>query len=683
MNDYQPVLFSNKTECCACGACISICPKNAISFSEDSFGFLYPEINRNLCIKCGACVSICAFKDKKVQNSPIEVYAAVAKAREIVEESSSGGVFAVIAKAVLAHGGVVVGAAFQDDYEVKHIAISSEDELKKLQGSKYTQSNVNNIYTMVESYLKKDKEVLFSGTPCQVDGLKSYLQKEYKKLITVDIICHGVPSNKMFQEYIRNIEEKEHSKINCFKFRDKTFGWGINASAVIHGKKKRIWQNMSSYLYYFAKGWIYRDSCYQCKYTNSHRTGDITLGDFWGIEKQHPEYLGKKGWDETKGISVVIVNTSNGERIIKQVLDDLDLRVSTFEKAAVSNEQLRHPIKSGKRAEILNVYRSGGWYNVEQYFRKQIGWRYYMDPLKNMIPKTLKRKLKSLKSGSIKLKKFARYFKGGDWIVLYRKKNSEEFLRLKGKKNYWYADPFLFEYDGEIFLFTEAFCIKSQIGKIAVSKMYDGIFSAPEVIIENAYHMSYPCVFSTNNKVYMIPETGEGKRLDLYEFTEFPYKVKKTTLVVGVEWADCTVCFFREEPFLVAYDERDNRSMLYRIDLEKGKLSFVSDRKHEEKHFRPAGNMFEHGGKLYRPTQNCEKTYGGSLRFNEVLDFLSLNEIGIKEMYPEDIDTRYSKLHTYNETDGYEVIDVFLKKRGIRCFIGNVKRKLHRMKMRI
>lgn len=280
------------------------------------------------------------------------------------------------------------------------------------------------------------------------------------------------------------------------------------------------------------------------------------------------------------------------------------------------------------------------------------------------------------------LKKATKYFYGGDWMVLYRKKNTKDFITLKGQKNYWYADPFLFEYNEDIYLFTEAFDTKMQIGKIAVSKLENGIFSIPKIIIENEYHMSYPCIFKNNDNIYMIPETGEGKKLEIYEFTEFPYKMTCTTLMEGEKLADSTVHFVGEDPFIISYNEEENSSKIYSLDISKSELTRVYEKKHEGRRFRPAGNLFKYEKNLYRPTQNCEESYGGSLIFNKVSDFITLEETLEKEIFPKDISSKYSKVHTYNSTEKYEVIDVFQKNIGISCLIGNVKRKVHRMKMR-
>lgn len=388
-----PILYSAKKDCCACGACLNVCPKQAISMVEDACGFRYPQLDGQFCVRCGRCKQVCAFQNSKAENSPVSVFAGVAKDENLRKTSASGGIFAAIAKKALEEGYVVYGAALQPDFSVRHIGIKSVEELPKLQGSKYTQSDIGRTYCEVKNHLDQGGKVLFSGTPCQIDGLYGYLGKDNENLVTIDIICHGVPSNKMFKDYIESLGED----VSDFVFRDKSIGWGISGSALINGKKKRIWQSSSSYLYYFTKGWIYRENCYSCKYTCQHRPADITLGDYWGIEKQHPECLGKDGWDEAKGISVIIANTAKGEALLNNMRCALDLKESTFEKAAAGNGQLKHPSKAGKKSELIELYASDGWDGVERRFRKSIGWRFYSSQIKSWIPGWIKRLLKRLK----------------------------------------------------------------------------------------------------------------------------------------------------------------------------------------------------------------------------------------------------------------------------------------------
>jgi coenzyme F420-reducing hydrogenase beta subunit len=245
--------------------------------------------------------------------------------------------------------------------------------------------------------LEEGRSVLFSGTPCQIAGLRAFLGRDYDNLLTVDIVCHGVPAAAMLQGYIKHLEEKWGAPVTAFTFRDKTLGWGINGSAACKGVagRKKLWQSDSAYLYYFTKGWIYRENCYECKYAGSHRPGDLTIGDFWGIEKQHPEYLGRNGWDESKGISFVFASSSKGEEAIGKLSQRLCMKPATFDEIAAGNGQLRHPSERGLRDEILAVYRDGGWEALEKRFYKKTGLRRYSSFIKSLIPSDVKRALKS------------------------------------------------------------------------------------------------------------------------------------------------------------------------------------------------------------------------------------------------------------------------------------------------
>lgn len=395
-----PVLFAKKEDCCGCGACMNICPQKAISMIEDEGGFLYPKIDQSKCIQCEKCKNVCAFQHNEECNQPLKTFAAVAKNKDIIKNSASGGVFAAITEQIIKEGGIVCGAAFQDDWSVHHIIIDNVNQIYKLQGSKYTQSNIDNTYTEVKKVLLQGKKVLYSGTPCQIAGLYGYLGKHDDNLMTIDIVCHGVPNNRMFQDYIKQLEANENGKVRQFTFRDKTIGWGKNGSVNIKADnknyKKKLWESASSYLYYFSKGWIQREGCYQCKYACSNRPADLTVGDYWGIEKVHSDYLGKKGWDESKGISLVIANTEIGLNLLQKVEKYVELRPSSFEKASMKNSQLNHPVAKGKRERMIQKYVEGGWKFLEKEFQEQVGWRKYTGFLKSWIPSCLKRFLKRL-----------------------------------------------------------------------------------------------------------------------------------------------------------------------------------------------------------------------------------------------------------------------------------------------
>ena len=390
-----PVLFENETQCCACGACENICPKQAISFCENESGFLYPKIDEEKCIGCEKCINVCAFNKSAVKNSPLSTYASIAKNDVVRKNSASGGIFTALAEKVISEGGFAFGVVMDEDFNIHHSIISKEEDLKKTRNSKYAQSSTEKTFQEAKNLLESGKTVLYSGTPCQIDGLLSFLKKDYDNLITVDIICHGVPNNKMFSDYINSL--KSQGELSEFIFRDKEIGWGINATVKVNGKKRKLWNSASPYLYYFTKGLIYRESCYNCKYACKNRPADITLGDYWGIEKMHPEYLDKNEWNEEKGISVVIANTNKGVEFLNSAKNEIELKPSDFEKAASANAQLRHPSKKHNRDEIISVYKSGGFAALEARFKKNIGWRIHTSRIKSLVPKLIKRKLKSMK----------------------------------------------------------------------------------------------------------------------------------------------------------------------------------------------------------------------------------------------------------------------------------------------
>ena len=396
-----PVLFDKKADCCACGACLNICHQNAISMREDACGFVYPEIDQKKCIGCGLCKKVCAFQNTDVANTPVATGVAVAKDRKIRMRSASGGIFAELAGRILQEGGLVCGAAFQRDWSVAHVLIDNMEQLSALQGSKYVYSSTEKTYSQTEKALKDGRTVLYSGTPCQIAGLYGYLRQDYVNLITVDIVCHGVPGARMFRDYIRQLEEKCSGKVKMFSFRDKTLGWGINGSADIEKagaqKKVKIWRSASSYLHYFTQGEIYRENCYSCKYACANRPADLTLGDFWGIEKEHPEYLDKDGWNEKYGISLVIASTEKGVAVLQTYGSGLEQKTSTFEAAQAGNGQLKRPAAAGNRDEIMQLYAQQGYPAVEQRFQKRMGIRKYSSQVKALIPAEIKRVLKRMR----------------------------------------------------------------------------------------------------------------------------------------------------------------------------------------------------------------------------------------------------------------------------------------------
>ena len=399
-------LFDNKSNCCGCGACVQICPPKAISMEIDEYGFEYPIINNDLCIECNSCKRVCHFQNYTENNQPIKSYAAVSKDTTLIKKSTSGGVFATIASCVLNDNGVVFGAAM--DYKnnklwTHHIKITDISELSKLQGSKYMQSDIENCYTEAKEELIRGKIVFFSGTPCQIAGLNGFLGKEYPNLITADVICHGVGSVKMFQDYIELLESKHNAKVTAFSFRDKTVGWGLDGKYdyTKNGKSfgKHLYYKLSSFYSLYIKAAFYRENCYKCKYACSNRPADFTIGDFWGVEKSQPEVLtiNSGSINEEMGISCMVINTKKGINVLEKYKDSFILESSTFEKISAHNACLVKPTEPNDiRQKVLELYKEKGFKGVDEYYWKTVGRKKIYFKILSVAPRGLKKSLKKV-----------------------------------------------------------------------------------------------------------------------------------------------------------------------------------------------------------------------------------------------------------------------------------------------
>lgn len=390
------IQFEEKRDCCGCTACVNICPKQAIVMEPDVNGFIFPKIDHDLCIECGRCIKVCAYQNILVSgDEPLATYVAINKSNDILFSSASGGLFGALANLILNKNGVIFGCVYDDDMEPKHMSVENMLNIKRIQGSKYVQSDINTTYTEAKKYLNEGRWVLYTGTPCQIAGLKSYIGKNYETLITADIICHGVPSAEFFKGYIKHLEGKLKGRVIDFKFRDKSKGWGLMGK-VIYKKGNKILEKFinpqTSYYYdYFLKGYIYRENCYECKYACSSREGDFTMGDYWGIEKAHPEI-------ETKnGVSVFLINSKKGMSLVDEISRYLNLTESTFEKAREQNGQLNNPVvKSNIRDVILKTWREGGYKAVADEYYKANKKKIIIAKLKILIPNCIKRFMKKI-----------------------------------------------------------------------------------------------------------------------------------------------------------------------------------------------------------------------------------------------------------------------------------------------
>ena len=373
------ILFYDKKDCFGCTTCKNSCPKEAIKMKEDEEGFLYPVIEKSKCIECGICKKVCPMNNyNKLFNKPL-VYAAKNIDDSIRMKSASGGAFSAISDYVLENGGVVYGASYNDKFKVEHKKAINKEERNKFMGAKYVQSNLNNIFKDVKEELEDNKLVLFTGTPCEVAGLNNYLKKDYDNLINCDIVCHGTPSPKIFEEYIKYIENK-YNKIRSISFRDKESGWKNQKWKIELEDKKVLLDSADVKIYkrIFNKHYAQRPSCHHCKFASLKRPSDITLGDFWGIEKAIPDF------SDEKGVSLLLVNTSKGKEILNLIKDKLDLRESNCESCM--QPQLDHPTKAAdNRKEFWQDYLKNGFeYVVEKYCRYS-----KLDKLKIFIKKFL------------------------------------------------------------------------------------------------------------------------------------------------------------------------------------------------------------------------------------------------------------------------------------------------------
>ena len=301
----------NKNNCNGCGTCALRCPKKAITMQEDEEGFLYPVIDKNKCINCGLCRKICSNNPLKTNDE--DVYIAINKDKKILNDSSSGGMFTIIANYVLEKNGVVFGAIYDKEINVIHNYVDSFEDLSLIRHSKYVRSNIGNCYLKVEELLKNDKMVLFTGTPCQCAGLRAYLMKEYENLLTCDIICHANASPKVFNMFKQNISKKYNSKIKKIDFRNKKkYGWHSGNHMDVELVDGKVF-DIPEYTKAFQHELINRPSCHNCRFCTEKRYSDFTIGDLWGIEKV------SQIKDDNTGISLLSVNTEKGKLIFEQL----------------------------------------------------------------------------------------------------------------------------------------------------------------------------------------------------------------------------------------------------------------------------------------------------------------------------------------------------------------------------
>lgn len=343
-------MISGRAEqCCGCTACEQICVHNAISMKENSKGFLEPYIDQDKCVNCGLCDKVCPLLKKyTVYETDFrqKYYAAKRKDDKLRRQSQSGGAFSALAEEILNQNGCVYGVGINKKVEAVYERVVNRRKLGKLKGSKYVQASVGSTYSQVENDLQNGKWVLFSGTPCHIHGLKCFLEMKHidtEKLITVDLICHGVPSPRIYREYKWLFSEMQGKKqINKFNFRDKRFGWHGHVAVITVGRKKIV---NNDFVRFFYSHFGLRDSCYACQYTSFDRQGDLTVADCWGIEKFAPEF------DDGKGCSLVLSNTAKGQDLWNII--EKEFEILTPERDQIIQPNLLHPTEMPEKTRAF------------------------------------------------------------------------------------------------------------------------------------------------------------------------------------------------------------------------------------------------------------------------------------------------------------------------------------------
>lgn len=399
--------INNKENCTSCFACYNVCPVNAIEMIEDSEGFKYPKVNKEKCINCGLCDKTCPVINNKENEGYYKrpkVIAAYTKNNHIRLDSTSGGVFSELAKKIYSENGYVCGAIYNKDWGVEHIVSDTIDDLDNLRSSKYLQSDMNDNFKQIKKLLEEGKKVLICGSPCQISGLHNFLQKNYENLYTIDFICRGMNSPKIFKGYIKYLEGKYKSKAIKVKFKNKIHGWHNFSTKVdfANGKSYIGGRYEDSFMIgYLQKNAFMRPSCYNCKFKGLPRNADITLADFWGIEKINPKM------DQNKGTSMIYINSNKGQKLFDEIKDQL-----VYEE--ISSDEVFKENTAMKESVAMTKERNGVFKEIDNLSYKELSNKYFPEP---PITKKAKIRIKNNRA-VVKLKNILR----------------RTYLKIKGEK---------------------------------------------------------------------------------------------------------------------------------------------------------------------------------------------------------------------------------------------------------
>lgn len=377
--------IKDKKDCCGCTACMNICPNGAIKMEKDEEGFTYPKIDKTLCINCNLCDKVCPIQEKKKEKSRVSIgYIVNNKDDKIRMQSTSGGAFSAISDYIITQGGIVYGACFDDDFNVLHIGVKNKEEIYRLRGSKYVQSDLRETFKEIKKHLEEEKMVCFSGTPCQVEGLRNYLRKDYENLITVDVVCRAVPSPKLYKKYLKYIQKEklDNEKITKVSFRDKEkYGYKYS-TMTIKGEKKEYRNGIETdtYLRAFFNNISDRPSCYSCQFRTIDRKSDFTIWDCFITENF------EKSMDDNLGTTRVVIHTKKGEKVFNSIKDQFIYKQIEVEKLISDMKELKYDVEENK-------IRKQFFEDIDKISTEELFNKYFPDTLRVKLERFARKRL--------------------------------------------------------------------------------------------------------------------------------------------------------------------------------------------------------------------------------------------------------------------------------------------------